>query len=117
MDHIGIDAWIDDPYRFRRSRDVGAYVGLRPRVRNSGGRERHGKITRAGDVEMRRLLVQAAQMLLNAREDCALKRWGLALATRCGRNKAAVAVARKLAIVLHRMWVREESFQAFPQAA
>jgi transposase len=111
------EAWIDDPHRFQRSRDVGAYVGLRPRVRNSGERECHGKITRAGDVEMRRLLVQAAQTLLNAREDCALKRWGLALAARCGRNKAAIAVARKLAIVLHRMWVREESFHPFPQAA
>ena len=72
------------------------------------------RITREGDSEMRRLLVQSAHTLLNSRQDSALKRWGLGLAKRSGRNKAAVAVARKLAVLLHRLWIKEETFNALP---
>lgn len=110
-------AWIDDPYRFEHSRDVGAYLGARPSIRDSADVKKRGRITREGDGEMRRLLVQSAHTLLNAKQDSALKRWGLELAQRSGRNKAAVAVARKLAVLLHRLWVREETFRPFPRAA
>lgn len=110
-------AWIDDPYRFEYSRDVGAYLGARPNIRDSADVQKRGRTTREGDNEMRRLLVQSAHTLLNIKQDCSLKRWGLELAKRSGRNKAAVGVARKLAVLLHRLWVTQERFKPFPQAA
>lgn len=110
-------AWIDDPYRFEHSRGVGAYLGARPSIRDSADVQKRGRITREGDSEMRRLLVQSAHTLLNSRQDSALRRWGLELAKRSGRNKAAVGVARKLAVLLHRLWVKQETFKPFPQAA
>jgi transposase len=109
--------WVDRPERFSRSRDVGACLGLRPRVRDSGERQWHGAITREGDAEMRRLLVQAAHASLNCRRDSALKRWAEQLAQRVGKRKAVVALARKLAVLLHRLWVTGRSYQALPQAA
>ena len=109
--------WMDKPERFQRSRDVGACLGLRPQVRGSGERERRGPITREGDGEMRRLLVQAAQASLHCRKDSALKRWALHLATRVGKRKAVVALARKIAVLLHRLWVTGRSYQALPKAA
>lgn len=110
-------AWTDRPERFARSRDVGACLGLRPQVRDSGGKTWRGRITREGDPEMRRLLVQAAHAALNSRKDSALKRWALRVTERCGKKKATVALARKIAVLLHRLWVTGESFQAFPTAA
>ena len=109
--------WMDKPERFKRSRDVGACLGLRPQVRGSGEREWRGPITREGDAEMRRLLVQAAHALLLCRKDSALKRWALQLATRVGKRKAVVALARKLGVLLHRLWVTGNSYQALPKAA
>ena len=109
-------AWMDRPERFTNSRDVGACLGLRPRVRDSGDRACRGKITREGDGEMRRLLVQAAHAALNSRKDSALKQWALRLVERNGKKKATVALARKIAVLLHRLWSTGESFRAFPQA-
>lgn len=98
-------AVIDTPERFRRSADVPAALGLTPRIDNSGQTVRCGAITKAGDGLLRSLLFEAANALLTrTRSWCALKRWGLALAKRRGLNRARVAVARRLAIILHRMW-------------
>jgi transposase len=98
-------AVIDTPERFRRSADVPAALGLTPRIDNSGEVERCGSITKAGDALLRSLLFEAANALLTrTRKWCALKRWGLTVAKRRGFNRARVAVARRLAIVLHRMW-------------
>ena len=112
---------IDDPARFRRSRDVGSYLGLTTRIDQSGDTAKELRITKAGDKLLRTLLVQAAQCILRAgTRDSALKQWGLKLADRGGRaakKKAAIAVARKLAVLLHRLWISGETYQPFPQAA
>ena len=81
-------AWMDRPERFGDSRDVGACLGLRPCVRDSRDRISRGRITREGDGEMRRLLVQAAHAALHCRKDSALKRWALRGADRSGKKKA-----------------------------
>jgi len=107
---------IDDPHRFRRSRDVAAYFGLRPSMRSSGGVSHYGRITKEGDPEMRRLLVQAAHAMMLTRADCSLKRWAEGLKQRRGAGKAAVALARKLAVLLHHLWVSGEEFEAFPKS-
>ena len=104
---------IEDPQRFAKSRDVAGYMGLRPKMRESGGSSRYGSITRQGDSEMRRLLVQAAHGLLRSRADSDLKQWAQELAGRVGKTKAVVALARKLAVVMHAMWARGESFRPF----
>jgi len=114
---LGYIGWMDKPERFQRSRDVGACLGMRPKVRDSGDRQWRGPITREGDGEMRRLLVQAAHAALHCRRDSALKRWALQLATRVGKRKAVVALARKIAVLLHHLWVTGSSYQAFPKAA
>jgi transposase len=100
---------IDDPKRFEDSRQVGAYLGLVPRQDDSGDTKRQLGITKSGDVLLRRLLVGSAQYVLGPfGADSDLRRWGLELAKRGGKNgkrRAVVAVARKLAILLHRLWV------------
>lgn len=102
---LGFYATIETPARFRRSADVPAALGLTPRIDQSGERERCGSITKAGDGLLRALLFEAANALLTrTRRWCALKRWGVAVARRRGMNRARVAVARRLAIVMHRMW-------------
>ena len=102
---------IDDPARFARSRDLGPHFGLIPRKYASGEIDRNGSITKAGDSAVRGALVQAALTLLTRdRRWCALKVWGLAVAKRRGLHRAIVAVARKLAIVLHRIWIDETTF-------
>ena len=106
---------VDDPERFRRSRDVAAFFGLRPSIRESGGASHYGRITKEGDPEMRRLLVQAAHVHLMSTRDTALKRWGLELQQRRGKGKAAVAVARKLAVLMHRMWITGEDYRALSE--
>lgn len=102
---------IEDPGRFRRSRDVAGFVGLRPRMRGSGERSRFGSITRTGDSEMRRLLVQAAHGCLRSRQDSDLKRWAEQLAARVGKKKAVVALGRKLAVIMNRVWVSGAVFE------
>src|SRR6185503_15054609 len=98
---------LDDPERFRNSRQVGAFLGLTSRVDQSGNDDKQLRITKAGDDLVRRLLVQCAQGMLrkNAR-DTAIKQWAMALSERGGKaakKRAVVALARKLAVVLHRM--------------
>jgi transposase len=99
---------LEDPKRFRDSRRVPAYFGLVPRKRQSGDRDPQQSISKTGNAAMRRLLVMSAQYLLGPnRPDTDLRRWGLTLAQRGGprgKKRAVVAVARKLAVVLHRLW-------------
>lgn len=106
---------VEDRERFRKSRDVGCYVGLRPRRSQSGNRDPQLSITKEGDSYLRTLLVQGAHRVLHPRSpDTDLKRWGTRLASRGGKNakkRAIVAVARKLAILLHRLWVTGEVYE------
>jgi len=98
-------AAIDDPARFRRSRSVGAYFGLTPRRHASGEIDWIGRISKCGDAMVRTYLFEAAGVLLTRVPHwCRLKAWGLRLVKRIGFKKAKVAVARKLAVILHRMW-------------
>jgi transposase len=106
---------IDDPGRFPKSRDVGAFLGLRPSMRESAASTKYGRITKEGDSEMRRLLVQAAHGMMNTKKDCALKQWATAVAARRGKSKAAVALGRKLGVLMHHLWVTGEPFVAFPE--
>jgi transposase len=100
---------VEDPRRFHKSRDVGAYFGLVPRLDDSGTSEPQLRISKAGDEFGRRLLVSAAQYILGPfGPECDLRRYGAAIAQRGGKNakkRAVVAVARKLAVVLHRLWI------------
>ena len=93
-------ATIDDPHRFKRPEEIADYLGLAPRIYQSGEFERRGRITKEGDVLLRWHLVEGAHVLLTLGRDCALKRWGLSLTERKGAAKAKVAVARKLAILI-----------------
>jgi transposase len=106
---------LDDPHRFARSRSVGAYLGLVPASRSSGRSTPQLPITRQGDRLLRRLLVQAAHYILGPfGQDSDLRRFGLELARRGGKNgkkRAVVATARKLAVLLHRLWVSGEDYQ------
>lgn len=103
---------IDEPARFSRSRSVGAYLGLTQRVRQSGEFVRHGRISCWGDEGARRALFLAARALLNPRTASSwLKVWGEQIASRAGAMKALIAVARRLAVILHRMWVDGTEFR------
>lgn len=106
---------IEEPTRFRKSREVGPYLGLVPRQSQSGEREPQLPITKAGDPLLRRLLVQSAHYILGPfGPDSELRRWGLRLAgsgSSRGKKRAVVAVARKLAVLLHRLWVTGEVYQ------
>lgn len=107
----------NDPRRLRTSRDAGARMGLRPKRRESGARSPELSITKSGDRLLRRLLVQCAQYILGRHgQDSALRRWGLGLAARGGKSakrKAIVAVARKLAVLLHVLWKSDTDFDPF----
>ena len=107
---------IGDKDRIARSRTAGAYLGLRPRQSQSGQCDPQLRITKAGDGFVRRLLVNCANYILGPfGPDSDLKRWGLGLAQRGGKNakkRAKVAVARKLAVLMHRLWVTGEVYQA-----
>ena len=106
---------VEDRDRFQKSRDVGCYVGLRPRRSESGERQPQLRITKEGDIYLRKLLVQGAHCIMSKRgPDTDLKRWGMKLAERGGKNakkRAIVAVARKLAILLHRLWATGEVYE------
>jgi transposase len=112
---------LDDPERFRRSRQVGPYLGLRPRESQSGNRQPQLRITKEGDRYLRTLLVQSAQCLLRKNApDSDLKRFGDRLAARGGpnaRKRALVAVARKLGVLLHRLWVTGEVYEPLYNAS
>jgi transposase len=108
---------IEDPGRFRRSRQVGSFLGLRPRQSESGESAPQLGISKSGNNHLRWLLVQAAHYTLSRlAPDSRLRRWGLELARRGGKNakrRAVVAVARKLAVLLHRLWVTGEVYDPF----
>ena len=111
---------IEDKTRFKKSRTAGAFFGLRPRKDQSGDTDRQLRITKAGDPFGRRLLVQSAQHILGPfGADSDLRRWGLELAARGGMNgkkRAVVAIARKLAVLLHRLWVTGEEYEPLRNA-
>ncbi len=103
---------IDEPARFRRSRSVGAYVGLTPRRYASGEVDWSGRISKCGDRMLRTYLFEAAGVLLTrVAHWCKLKAWGHRLWKRISLKKAKIAVARKLAVMLHRMWQDGTDFQ------
>jgi transposase len=108
---------LDDPDRFHKSREVAPALGLVPMRDQSGSRDPQLRITKTGDSYLRRLLVGSAQYMLGPfGPDCDLRRWGLKLAERGGKNakkRAVVAVARKLAILLHRLWITGEVYDPF----
>jgi transposase len=108
---------IEDPRRFRRSSSVAAYVGLTPRRYQSGEMDRAGHISRCGDAMLRTYLYEAANVLLRrSMRPSPLSVWGRARAERLGGRKALVAVARKLAVVLHSMWRDRTEFRFAPAA-
>ena len=105
-------ATIDRPDRFRRSRDVGAHLGLTPARYQSGETDIQGKVSRCGDELARTALYEAAHTLLvRSRKWSSLRAWGLKIAKHRGMARARVAVARKLAVILHRMWSDATEFR------
>src|ERR1700744_6122938 len=108
---LAFKATIDDPARFARSRSVGAYVGLTCRRHASGEVDWSGRISKCGDAMLRSYLFEAAGVLLTrVPKWSAVKAWGVRLVKRNGLRKAKVAVARKLAVILHRMWIDGTEF-------
>ncbi len=109
---------LSDPKRFAKSRNVGAFLGMVPRLYLSSTINPQLRITKAGDRELRRLLVIAANYILGRGPDCDLKRWGRQLATHGGKNakkRAKVAVARKVAVLMHHLWLTGEEYDPFYQ--
>ena len=103
---------LDDPGRIKKSKNAGPLFGLTPRRYQSGETDVTGGITRVGDEMVRTALYEAANVLLSrVTRFSALKRWGLEVAKRGGLKRAMVAVARKLAVILHRMWIDGTTFR------
>ncbi len=108
---LAYTAVIDDPARFKRSSSVGAYLGLTPRRYQSGEVDKAGRISKCGDGLLRSYLFEAANVLLSRHtRPSKLKTWGLALAARIGMRRAKVAVARKLAVIMHHVWKEDRNF-------
>ena len=111
---------LEKPERFEKSREVGSYLGLVPRQDESGETSKQLRITKTGDKMLRQLLVSCGQYILGPfGEDCDLQRFGLKLAERGGKNakkRAVVAVARKLAVLLHRLWLTGEKYEPLHNA-
>ena len=117
-------ATVDQPQRFVHSRTVGAHVGLTPKRYQSGEIDYDGGVSKCGDALLRTMLYEAAQVLLTHGSKWSwLKAWGVRVVQRRGMRRAIVAVARRLAVVLHRMWVDGSEFRwskdsaAVPMAA
>lgn len=105
-------AAVDNPQRFQKSSDVAAYFGLTPRQFQSGETNFMGGISRRGDPATRRVLVIAATVLLSGSQEWnSLKAWGVRLAKRIGFSKARIAVARKLAMIMHKIWLNNDRFR------
>lgn len=103
---------VDDPRRFLHSQSVGAYLGLTPRRYQSGEVDRVGRITKVGDGETRTALFEAANVVLRPSTRWSpMKAWAVRVAHRQGSKRAKVALARKMAVVLHRMWVDGTKFR------
>ena len=114
---LAFRATVDRPDRFRRSRDVGAHLGLTPRRYQSGETDVQGRISRCGDELARTALYEAAHsLLIRSTKWSSLRAWGMQVAKRRGMARARVAVARKLAVILHRMWVDKSEFRWGKQA-
>ena len=114
---LAFRATIDQPGRFRKSRDVGAHLGLTPRRYQSGETDVQGRISRCGDELARTALYEAAHsLLIRSSKWSALRAWGMNVAKRRGMARARVAVARKLAVILHRMWADGSEFRWGKQA-
>ena len=112
---LAFAATIDDAGRFAKSRDVGAYLGLTSRRHQSGEMDYSGRISKYGDSLLRSLLYEAANSLLTVvRKSHPLKDWARRIRKRSSHKKACVALARKLAVILHRMLVTGEAFR-WPQ--
>jgi transposase len=110
---LAFRATVDQAERFTRSRDVGAHFGLTPRRYQSGETDRSGAIAKTGDAMTRHALYEAAtSMLVHATKPSALRNWAVMVAKRRGLQKARVALARRLAVLLHRMWRDGTEFQA-----
>jgi transposase len=112
---------ISNPWRFERSRDVGCYIGLRPKRNQSGEQDPQLGITKAGNVRLRCMLVNCAHYILGPfGPDSDLRRWGLKLAeqsrARVAKQRAVIGVARKLAVLLHRLWVSGEVYEPLRQS-
>jgi transposase len=108
---LAFRATIDQPERFRKSRDIGAHLGLTPRRYQSGETDIQGRVSRCGDELARTALYEAAHSLLvRSKKWSALRAWGMKIAKRRGMARARVAVARKLATILHRMWIDKADF-------
>jgi transposase len=115
---LAFKATVDDPTRFKNSKAVAAHLGLTPRVYQSGELDLSGNISKCGDRFMRHALYEAANSHLRiSKKWSSLRAWGLKLGERVGMKKACVAVARKLAIIMHRMWLNEEDFRCRRQTA
>ena len=111
-------AGVDDPARFKHSRTVAAHFGLTPRRFQSGELDLEGHISRCGDASVRSTLYTAANaMLTRSSKWSSLKAWGMQLAKTRGHRRAVIAVARKLAVILHRMWIDDTQFRWGTEAA
>ena len=109
---------VDDPSHFRSAQTVGAYLGLTPRRKQSGEQDYNGRISKWGDRLLRTYLFEAASVLLHRTQRwCSLKAWGTRLMKRIGAKKAKVAVARKIAVILHCIWTDGTSFEWGTQKA
>jgi transposase len=103
---------VDDPHRFKRSRTVAAHFGLTPRRFQSGEMDNPGRISRCGDRDVRATLYTAANALMTRSSRwSSLKAWGMKLAKTRGHRRAVIAVARKLAVILHRLWIDDTQFR------
>ncbi len=115
---LAFRATIDRPDRFRRSRDVGAHLGLTPRRYQSGETDMQGRISRCGDELARTALYEAAHsLLIRSTKWSALRAWGMNIAKRRGMTRAGVAIARKLAGILHLIWADGTEFRWTKQTA
>lgn len=115
---ITFKSGVDDPTRFKHSRDVGPHFGLTPKKYQSGELDVTGSITKVGDRMVRTALYEAASVMLTRTvRFSALKAWAMAVARRRGSRKAKVALARKLGVILHRMWVDGTDFRWSSQTA
>ena len=115
---LAFRATIDQPERFGKSRNVGAHLGLTPRRYQSGETDVQGRVSRCGDELARTALYEAAHSLLvRSKKWSALRAWGMAIAKRRGMARARVAVARKLATILHRMWIDGAEFRFGKESA
>ncbi|WP_323036376.1 transposase [Pararhodobacter sp.] len=111
---------VDDPARFTSSKKVGPWGGLTPSRNQSGERDISGGITKAGDVNLRRAQCQAATVMMHRGRSTWLRTWAAQVARRRGVKRAMVALARRISVILHRMWVDDTDFRsdiAVPHAA